>query len=133
MKQGQIIRVLSYNIQVAIGTSRAHHYLTRSWRHVLPHTGLYENMDRIATILSDYDIVALQEADEIIVVDNASTDGSVEMVINEFPTVRLIQAQENRGLSVASNIALHESTGTYLLYLGTDAFPEAGVITGLAA
>lgn len=63
MNRGQLIRVLSYNIQVAIGTSRAHHYLTRSWRHVLPHRGLYQNMDRIAAILAEYDIVALQEVD----------------------------------------------------------------------
>ncbi|MGD8514911.1 MAG: endonuclease/exonuclease/phosphatase family protein [Granulosicoccaceae bacterium] len=63
LKTEHTIRVLSYNIQVAIGTSRAHHYVTRSWRHVLPHSQLYANLNRIAHVLAEFDIVALQEVD----------------------------------------------------------------------
>lgn len=76
-------------------------------------------------------LYTLGEADEIIVIDNASTDGSAAMVADEFPTVRMVSLAENRGLSAGSNIALRETTGDYLLYLGTDAYPEAGVISGL--
>ncbi len=74
----------------------------------------------------------LAEAAEIIVVDNASADGSATLVRTQFPAVRLIALPENRGLTVGSNLALAESTGDYLLYLGADAYPEAGVLHGMA-
>ena len=51
------------NERVGINTQRYHHYLTRSWQHVLPHRNRFENLDRIATLLSNYDVVALQECD----------------------------------------------------------------------
>ncbi|MCB0062727.1 MAG: glycosyltransferase family 2 protein [Caldilineaceae bacterium] len=73
------------------------------------------------------------ETDEILVVDNASEDGSAAMVAQKFPTVKLLPLPENRGLTVASNLALRETNGRYLLYLGADAYPERGVLTGLAA
>ncbi len=57
------LNLLSYNIQVATGSSRFRHYLTRSWRHVLPHTDSFSNLDTIANTIKSYDIVALQEAD----------------------------------------------------------------------
>jgi len=59
----RIIRLLSYNIQVGIASTRYRHYVTQSWKHVLPHAQLYENLDRIAHLVGNYDIVALQEAD----------------------------------------------------------------------
>ncbi len=55
--------MLSYNIQVGISSTRYHHYLTHSWKHVLPHAQLYENLNRIAHLIANYDIVALQEVD----------------------------------------------------------------------
>ncbi|WP_097459154.1 endonuclease/exonuclease/phosphatase family protein [Mangrovitalea sediminis] len=57
------IRLLTYNIQVGISTSSYHHYFTRSWQHVLPHRGRSENLDKIAQLLRNYDVVALQECD----------------------------------------------------------------------
>lgn len=51
-------------------------------------------------------LLALNEATEIIVVDNASSDGSAALVESQFPTVRLIKLPENRGLTVASNLGL---------------------------
>ncbi len=59
----QVLRLLSYNIQTGIATSRYHHYLTHSWKHVLPCPGRRENLDRIAQLARGYDFVALQEAD----------------------------------------------------------------------
>lgn len=60
---GDRLRLLSFNIQVGINTQRYRHYLTRSWQHVLPHTGRAGNLQKIAQLLGDYDLVALQEAD----------------------------------------------------------------------
>jgi endonuclease/exonuclease/phosphatase family metal-dependent hydrolase len=57
------LRLLSYNIQAGIATSRYHHYLTNSWKHLLPCPGRRENLDRIAHLARHYDIVGLQEAD----------------------------------------------------------------------
>lgn len=57
------IRLLTFNIQVGISTSSYHHYVTRSWQHLLPHRRRIENLDRIAALLRGYDVVALQECD----------------------------------------------------------------------
>jgi len=57
------IRLLSYNIQVALETRHAGHYLTGAWRHVLPSTVAHANLDRIADIIRGYDFVAIQEGD----------------------------------------------------------------------
>ncbi len=57
------LRLLSFNIQVGISTERYHHYLTRGWQHLLPHPGRASNLQRIASLLADFDVVALQEVD----------------------------------------------------------------------
>lgn len=57
------LRVLSYNIQVGIPYSNYRHYLTRSWKHVLPFHGRRSNLDNIAEFVSDFDIVGIQELD----------------------------------------------------------------------
>jgi endonuclease/exonuclease/phosphatase family metal-dependent hydrolase len=57
------LRLLSFNIQVGISTERYRHYLTRSWQHLLPHNGRAGNLQKIGDLLSDFDLVALQEAD----------------------------------------------------------------------
>jgi GT2 family glycosyltransferase len=57
---------------------------------------------------------------EVFVVDNLSTDGSVEMVRERFPQVKLIANRENVGFSRANNQAIHESRGEYVLLLNPD-------------
>ncbi len=57
------LRLLSFNIQVGISTQCYHHYLTRSWQHLLPHAGRSGNLQRIGELLGDFDLVALQEVD----------------------------------------------------------------------
>jgi len=61
--RGTRIRLLSYNIQVGMASTRPHHYITESWKHVLPHAQIYDNLSRIAHAISGFDIVALQEVD----------------------------------------------------------------------
>ncbi|MDH5228741.1 MAG: endonuclease/exonuclease/phosphatase family protein [Gammaproteobacteria bacterium] len=60
---GNRIKLLSYNVQVGMGTSRPHHYVTKSWKHVLPHAAHFNNLDQIAELVKGYDIVGLQEVD----------------------------------------------------------------------
>ena len=63
MPDDRRLRLLSFNIQVGNSTQGYRHYLTRSWQHVLPHKGRAGNLERIGDLLSDFDLVALQEAD----------------------------------------------------------------------
>lgn len=57
---------------------------------------------------------------DIWVVDNNSTDGSVEMLRERFPEVRLIANAENTGFSRANNQAIKASTGQYVVLLNPD-------------
>ena len=57
---------------------------------------------------------------EVIVVDDASTDGSVEMLRNEFPDVKLIVNEKNVGFSKANNIGARLANGKYVFLLNTD-------------
>ena len=57
---------------------------------------------------------------EVIVVDNASTDGSVEMLKNDFGNVVLIENAENRGFAAANNQAMAVAKGRYVLLLNSD-------------
>lgn len=57
------LKFLSYNIQVGIRTTRYRHYVTKGWKHVLPHESRNHTLTRIAEVVSDYDFVALQEID----------------------------------------------------------------------
>lgn len=57
---------------------------------------------------------------EVIIVDNASTDGSVEMLRREFSEVTLIASAKNLGFSRANNLGIEKSSGRYILLLNPD-------------
>jgi GT2 family glycosyltransferase len=59
---------------------------------------------------------------EIFVIDNASRDGSSEMVLDEFPSVHLIKNKDNSGFAAANNQGIRESIGRYVLLLNPDTY-----------
>jgi N-acetylglucosaminyl-diphospho-decaprenol L-rhamnosyltransferase len=69
---------------------------------------------------------------EIVVVDHGSTDGTLELVRERFPRVRVFE-QENLGLSAGWNRGIRESAGKYVLILNADAWAEADGVARLAA
>jgi len=65
---------------------------------------------------------------EVIVLDNASEDGSPEMVRTRFPEVTLIEGDENVGFSRGYNRAARETSGRYLLILNPDTVTHSGAL-----
>ncbi len=70
---------------------------------------------------------------EIIVVDNASTDGSADMVEAEFPESVLIRNMENRGFAAANNQGFDVACGRYVLLLNTDTLIHGDVLPASVA
>jgi N-acetylglucosaminyl-diphospho-decaprenol L-rhamnosyltransferase len=62
------------------------------------------------------------------VVDNASSDGTVAMVREEFPTVKLLEVGRNAGFSVANNLVLAHTTSALVLLLNPDTEARAGTL-----
>jgi len=63
---------------------------------------------------------------QVIVVDNASTDGSAAMVEQEFPDAVLIRSNVNLGFGGANNLGFQSARGRYVVLLNSDAFLTAG-------
>jgi len=57
---------------------------------------------------------------EVIVVDNASTDGTIKMIEQVFPNVKLFQNSSNKGYAYAVNRGLENASGEYILLLNSD-------------
>lgn len=70
---------------------------------------------------------------EVIVVDNASTDGSQAAIREQFPLIRLIENQKNEGFARANNQAMAASQGRYMLLFNSDAIATPGAIQSLVS
>jgi GT2 family glycosyltransferase len=70
---------------------------------------------------------------EVILVDNDSQDGSVEMIKSEFPQVVLIENSDNKGFGKANNQGLKIAKGDYLMFLNTDVVVLDGALNTLVS
>ncbi len=70
---------------------------------------------------------------EVIVVDNDSSDSSAELVRREFPEVRIIEMETNRGYAAGCNRAFREAQGDLFLLLNPDVEVHPGCLRGLTA
>jgi GT2 family glycosyltransferase len=69
---------------------------------------------------------------EVFVVDNASADGSVEMIEAKFPWVKLIKSSENLGFSKGNNVAIRQCQGRYIALVNPDVIVFPGCLDALA-
>lgn len=86
----------------------------------------YRSGGLVKTCLRGIERSALRCSNEIIVVDNDSRDGSVELIKENFSGIRLIEADTNRGLAAGNNLGIRASHGKYLLIINPDIalFPD---------
>jgi N-acetylglucosaminyl-diphospho-decaprenol L-rhamnosyltransferase len=70
---------------------------------------------------------------QTVVVDNGSTDGSVELVRESWQQVRLISLPENRGFAVGNNVGFKESRGRYVLLLNSDTIVLPTTLPGMVS
>jgi GT2 family glycosyltransferase len=68
---------------------------------------------------------------EVIAVDNASTDGSAEFVVENYPTVRLIRNERNLGFAGGCNVGLRAAEGDVLVVLNQDVIVQPGWLSAL--
>ena len=71
------------------------------------------------------------EPAQVILVDNGSTDGSLELVREKFPEVRLIAMERNYGFCKAANRGMEASETTYVILLNNDTVAEPGFVRAL--
>lgn len=108
----RILKVLTYNIHVAMESRNIRHYLFHLWHHLLPHPRREKNLEAIARIIKPFDIVALQELDMgsirsryVNQVDYLATEG--EFSYAEFQTTRNMGPFAQHGKALLSRVPIH--------------------------
>lgn len=76
-------------------------------------------------------VLAAAKDVEIIVVDDASTDASVDLLVKKFPFVKIINKTHNDGFASSVNIGVREASGEIVVLLNTDVRPEQDFLTPL--
>jgi GT2 family glycosyltransferase len=93
----------------------------------------YNVRDLLRDCLTSLEPALARLRGEVWVVDNASGDGSVEMIQAEFPWVRVIANHENRGYGAANNQAIRQANGRYVLILNPDTkLPPNAILNTIA-
>src|SRR3989338_7405786 len=70
---------------------------------------------------------------EIIVVDNASADGTVDLIKNKYPGLTLIVNDANKGFAYANNQGIRQARGRYLLFLNPDTIIKPDAVEKMLA
>jgi GT2 family glycosyltransferase len=101
-----------------------------------------DNSDKVAVAIVNYNTrdhlraclssVLADTRGEVVVVDNASSDGSAEMVRSDFPSVALYTNQTNCGYGAAANQAIARCRAPYVLLLNSDTRLTLGTLVGLS-
>ncbi len=94
---------------------------------IIPHWNGREHLERCLTSLRQQTFTDF----EVILVDNASTDGSQAYVQERFPEVRLIQLTENRGFTGACNAGYAVAAGEFIFLLNNDTETDPGCLAAL--
>lgn len=94
---------------------------------------VHRNGENMLLNALDWLMRAVGEDDEVILVDNGSTDASLLRVVAAYPTVRIIANGCNNGFAKACNQGLAAARGEYVLFLNNDAFLPVGALDRFAA
>jgi GT2 family glycosyltransferase len=68
---------------------------------------------------------------EVVLIDNGSTDGTVERVRTEFPEVRVVERGRNTGFASGAAEGVRQTTGEWILFLNDDAEIERGAVAAM--
>jgi GT2 family glycosyltransferase len=90
----------------------------------------YNGKEKLSGCLSSV-LRTLPDDCEVIVVDNASSEGNAEMVEGRFPGVTLIRSEVNLGFAAGCNLGVRRAGGTYLVFLNPDTLVEEGWLEAL--
>lgn len=88
----------------------------------------WNTCEHLRRCLESLQVNAPLEETEVIVVDNASTDGSAEMVRSEFETIKLLAQTANLGYAAGNNIGIEAASGHQVLLLNPDTLVRAGAL-----
>ena len=91
---------------------------------VIPH---WNNIDILSECLQSISSTEFPDV-EIIIVDNASTDNSVQWVKSNYPNIQLIENDKNYGYAGGCNIGADSASGEYLIFLNNDTIQELSLI-----
>ena len=80
----------------------------------------YKTLDKTRMTLASLYKSVLDESFEVILVDNASDDGSVEVIEKEYPNLTIIRNANNDGFAVANNLGIIRAKGDMILLLNSD-------------
>jgi len=94
-------------------------------------TVTYECGELVGPMLASLTAAAPRYSTEVIVVDNASTDGVVDIVRSRLPGARVIQMGENAGFARANNRGIAAARGNYVMLLNPDTVCEPGALDAL--
>ena len=94
---------------------------------IIPH---WNGIDILSECLSSL-VNTKHDSYEIIVVDNASTDGSQSWIKNTYPQIKLIENDKNYGYAGGCNVGALEAKGNYLVFLNNDTIQDPDWIQNL--